>query len=364
MIFRYISINSPDRSPVRAVFSSCKDDNDKLRTGVVYENDALKLSLNGKELSAKKAVVSYLSSNEAQITLDNAIVGYNNIIFTVATSEKDGTTSLNGAMTLDDAEYNVTGNVTSSDVLTLNVSQKMVSAVVGKWYLQYSQYEEEIFPGFPEFGTDIKTEPCMIAKLQTDKQIVKFMNQELRPVQVETFLQGILGGYVKSLDWINFDEKGNVSLQFDLDAQTPDVVFPDGQILKEGDLKFFTKKDKIYLAVNGALIDLLKPMLEGKIDFSKLPLEETAGYYAMPLLYSQKDLKPATALAQGKNINMYVDKAMMQPMIGMMVSLIPDDMVVAGLPIKSLMQEMNVIMTDAKSFDLGLILAQEPAPAE
>lgn len=340
-----------------AVFSSCKDDNDKLRTGVVYENDALKLSLNGKELSAKKAVVSYLSSNEAQITLDNAIVGYNNIIFTVATSEKDGTTSLNGAMTLDDAEYNVTGNVTSSDVLTLNVSQKMVSAVVGKWYLQYSEVVD------PDWGFT-SLEPCMIAKLQTDKQIVKFMNQELRPVQVETFLQGILGGYVKSLDWINFDEKGNVSLQFDLDAQTPDVVFPDGQILKEGDLKFFTKKDKIYLAVNGALIDLLKPMLEGKIDFSKLPLEETAGYYAMPLLYSQKDLKPATALAQGKNINMYVDKAMMQPMIGMMVSLIPDDMVVAGFPIKSLMQEMNVIMTDAKSFDLGLILAQEPAPAE
>lgn len=349
---------------IAAVFTSCKDDNDKLRTGVVYENDALKLDLNGQPLLAKKAVVNYVSSSEAQITLDNAIVGYDNIVFNVTTTEKEGLTYMDGAMTLNDAEFKVVGSVTASDVMSLNITQKMVSSVVGKWYLQYLQYEEELFPGFPEFGTDIKTEPCVIANLQTDKEKVKFMNQELTPAQVETFLQGILGGYVKSLDWINFDEKGNISLQFDLDAQNTDVVFPDGQILKEGDLKFFTKKDMIYLAVNGTLIDLLKPMLGDKIDFSKLPLEETAGYYAMPMLYSQKDLKPSTALAQGKNVNIYVNKAMMQPMIQLMISLLQDNTNVGGIEIKPLMQEMNVIMTDAKSFDLGLILAQEPLPAK
>lgn len=149
-----------------------------------------------------------------------------------------------------------------------------------------------------------------------------------------------------------------------MDANNKDVVFPDGQLLKEGDLKFYTKENKIYLAVNAELIKLLIPKMEGKVDISKLPLVSTSGYYAMPMLYSQENMKPSTAIAQGKNINIYVDKAMMQPMIGMMISLIPDDMNVAGFPVKPIMTDLNVIMTDAKSFDLGLILAQNPAPAE
>lgn len=336
-------------------FSSCKDD-DKLRTGVVYENDALALSVNGQTLAGKKAVINYLSSSEAQITLDQTIVGHDNIVFTVATSEANGLINLNGDLSLDDAEYKVTGNVTSADHLTISVTQKMTSVVVGKWYLQYSEIDD------PWFG---KTqEPCMITSIKTDKTVVSFMGQSLTPVQVETFLKSILGGYVKSLDWIEFNEKGNVSLQFDLDANNKDVVFPDGQILKEGDLKFYTKEGKIYLAVNAEVIKLLIPTSESKVDISKLPLVSTSGYYAMPMLYSQENLKPSTAIAQGKNINIYVDKAMMQPMIGMMISLIPDDMNVGGFPIKPIMKDLDLIMKEGKSFDLGLILAQNPVPAE
>lgn len=337
-------------------FSSCKDD-DKLRTGVVYENDALALSVNGQTLAGKKAVVNYLSSSEAQITLDQTIVGYDNIVFTVNTTDGNGLQNMKGNLSLDDAEYEVVGSVTDADKLTLAVIQKMTSPVVGKWYLQYSEVVD------PDWGFT-SLEPSMIASLKTDKQVVSFMGVDRRPVDVENFLKTILGAYVKSLDWIEFNEKGNVSLQFDLDANNKDMVFPDGQILKEGDLKFYTKEKMIYLAVKAELIDLLKPSLEGNVDFSKLPLELTAGYYAMPMLYSQENMKPSTAIAQGKNINIYVDKAMMQPMIGMMISLIPDDMNVAGFPVKPIMTDLNVIMTDAKSFDLGLILAQNPAPAE
>lgn len=340
-------------------FTSCKDD-DKLRTGVVYENDALVLSVNGQTLTGKKAVVNYLSSSEAQITLDQTIVGHDNIVFTVATSEGNGLQNLKGNLSLDETDYEVVGNVTDADKLTLAVTQKMTSAVVGKWYLQYS--EELSYPDYPDFGTTNK--PCMITSIKTDKTVVSFMGQQLTPLQVEGFLKTILGGYVESLDWIEFKENGNVSLQFDLDANNKDVVFPDGQLLKEGDLKFYTKENKIYLAVNAELIKLLIPKMEGKVDISKLPLVSTSGYYAMPMLYSQENMKPSTAIAQGKNINIYVDKAMMQPMIGMMISLIPDDMNVAGFPVKPIMTDLNVIMTDAKSFDLGLILAQNPAPAE
>lgn len=337
-------------------FSSCKDD-DKLRTGVVYENDALALSVNGQTLAGKKAVVNYLSSSEAQITLDQTIVGYDNIVFTVNTTGGNGLQNMKGNLSLDDAEYEVVGSVTDADKLTLAVIQKMTSPVVGKWYLQYSEVVD------PDWGFT-SLEPSMIASLKTDKQVVSFMGVDRRPVDVENFLKTILGAYVKSLDWIEFNEKGNVSLQFDLDANNKDMVFPDGQILKEGDLKFYTKEKMIYLAVKAELIDLLKPSLEGNVDFSKLPLELTAGYYAMPMLYSQENMKPSDALNQGGNINIYVNKAMMQPMIGMMISLIPDDMNVAGFPVKPIMTDLNVIMTDAKSFDLGLILAQNPAPAE
>lgn len=337
-------------------FTSCKDD-DKLRTGVVYENDALVLSVNGQTLTGKKAVVNYLSSSEAQITLDQTIVGHDNIVFTVATSEGNGLQNLKGNLSLDETDYEVVGNVTDADKLTLAVTQKMTSAVVGKWYLQYSEVVD------PDWGFT-SLNPCMITSIKTDKPMVYFMGMDRRPVEVETFLKTILGGYVKSLDWIEFKENGNVSLQFDLDANNKDVVFPDGQLLKEGDLKFYTKENKIYLAVNAELIKLLIPKMEGKVDISKLPLVSTSGYYAMPMLYSQENMKPSTAIAQGKNINIYVDKAMMQPMIGIMISLLDDEQEVGGIKIKPIMMDLDLIMKEGKSFDLGLILAQNPVPAK
>lgn len=341
-------------------FSSCKDD-DKLRTGVVYENDALALTVNGQTLAGKKAVINYLNSSEAQITLDQTIVGHDNIVFTVATSDANGLINLNGDLSLDDAEYKVTGNVTSADHLTISVTQKMTSVVVGKWYLQYSSIID------PDFGF-ASIEPSMIVSLLTDKPMVSFMGMEMRPAQVEQFLKTILSGYVKSLDWIEFNENGNVSLQFDLDANNKDVVFPDGQLLKEGDLKFYTKENKIYLAVKAELIDLLKPTLEGKVDFSKLPLIQTSGYYAMPMLYSNDAIQAPNQnnipLKQGANCNIYVNKAMMQPMIGMMISLLDDETEIGGIKIKSIMMDLDLIMKEGKSFDLGLILAQNPAPAE
>lgn len=335
-------------------FSSCKNDDDKLRTGVVYEKEALKLSVNGQVLTDRKAVISFLSSSEAQITLSQTIVGYENIVFTVNASENAGNTALNGNLTLDGAEYKIQGDVTSSDVMTLNITQKMTSPVVGKWYLQYANVVD------PDWGFESQ-DPCVIASIKTDKTVLSFMGKNRTPFEVETFLKTILGGYVKSLDWIEFNENGNISLQFDLNAQSKDVVFPDGQILKEGDLKFYTKDKKVYLAVKATIIDLL---LEGKVDFSKLPLEQTAGYYAMPMLYSQDNLKPSTAIDQGKNINIYVDKAMMQPMIVMMISLLDDKTNVGGIEIKPVMTDLNVIMSEAKSFDLGLIMAQNPLPAK
>lgn len=332
-----------------SVCSSCSDDNkENVRPDATFENQSLKLSMNGTAMENRSVAVKFTSNTDAQITLNQVILGSNEATMPVKLVKTNAGSTITGEATMGETQVSVTGDLTNADVLTLNVATKNTSKAVGKWYLQYQNGDWDVVPS-------------LLVNLNTPKEKVILFGMEQDPKLLPNFFNLILGGYVKALDWIEFKENGNVALQFDLDSNTPDVVFPDGNIVKEGDIKFFTREGKIYLAVSEKLIGSLLPGSKA-IDPSKLPVEMTAGYIAIPMLFNNENMNPEGALEQGKTLNIFADKAMMQPMMPILTELVPEDMVVV-FPIKPIMQEMTVIIDECNSFEIGLILAQQEAPA-
>lgn len=335
---------------VISVCSSCSDDNkEKVRPDATFENQSLKLSMNGTAIENRSVAVKFTSNTDAQITLNQVILGSNEATMPVKLVKTNTGSTITGEATMGETQVSVTGDLTNADVLTLNVATKNTSKAVGKWYLQYQ-------------NGDFGVVPSMLVDLKTTKEKVILFGIPQDPSALPNFFNIILGGYVKALDWIEFKENGNVSLQFDLDSNTPDVVFPDGSIVKEGDIKFFTREGKIYLAVSEKLIGSLLPGGSKAIDPSQLPVEMTAGYIAIPMLFNNNNMNPEGALDQGKTLNIYADKAMMQPMMPILTELVPENMVIV-FPIKPIMKEMTVIIDESTSFEIGLILAQQEAPA-
>lgn len=334
---------------VISVCSSCSDDNkEKVRPDATFENQSLKLSMNGTAIENRSVAVKFTSNTDAQITLNQVILGSNEATMPVKLVKTNTGSTITGEATMGETQVSVTGDLTNADVLTLNVATKNTSKAVGKWYLQYQNGDWDV-------------EPDMLVNLKTSKETVSFMNMAMKPAQFEGFISTILGGYVQALKWIEFKEDGNISLSFMLNSEA--VVFPDNAIVKDGDLKFFTREGKIYLAVSEKLIGSLLPGGSKAIDPSQLPVEMTAGYLAMPMLFNNDNMNSATALDQGKTLNVFVNKAMMQPMMSLIIPMIPDGTEIAGMNIKNLMNDMDVIIKESTSFELGLILAQQEAPA-
>ena len=294
-------------------FSACSDD-DKPNYNGTYEGDKLKLSVNGADIANKSVILS-----ETAIDLKSIIVGEGNLSVPV-TFEGNKFTGVNNtkerAITID--------GVIDNHVLSLNVTLKITSDLVGTW---------NVFDGNISLSIEAP-----------EGTMLSFMGNKMPVSQFEMLLPILMGSVPQAyLKDITFNENGYITAHYD----------PKGQVGKEGwiespatAMNWYVKENQVFLVPN------LAAMVSSKADSNDILLEILEN--GLPLNYS------ITTLESGeKQLLAYVTKEQMLPMMDIIIELVngldPNSNPMLGM-VKTILPEFKEALTVCTKFDLGMKL--------
>ncbi|MGL5563651.1 MAG: hypothetical protein ACRDCN_13690 [Tannerellaceae bacterium] len=295
-------------------FSACSDD-DKPNYNGTYESDKLKLTLNGADVTNKAVILS-----ETAIDLESIIVGENNLSVPV-TFEGNKFTGINNTT---DRAITVDGTI-ENQVLTLSVTLKMTSPLVGTW---------NIFDG----NISLQLEA-------PEGTMLSFMGTEMPASQFEMLLPILMGSVPQAyLKDVTFNENGFITAHYD----------PTGQAGKNGwvespatAMNWYVKDNQVYLVPNLAAM-----VSSSKTDSNDILLDILKN--GLPLNFSFTDLESGE-----KQLLAYVTKDQMLPMMDIIIELVdgldPNSNPMLGM-VKTILPEFKEALTVCTKFDLGMKL--------
>ncbi|MGL6179034.1 MAG: hypothetical protein ACRC13_07415 [Tannerellaceae bacterium] len=295
-------------------FSACSDD-DKPNYNGTYESDKLKLTLNGADVTNKAVILS-----ETAIDLESIVVGENNLSVPV-TFEGNKFTGINNTT---DRAITVDGTI-ENQVLTLSVTLKMTSPLVGTW---------NIFDG----NISLQLEA-------PEGTMLSFMGTEMPASQFEMLLPILMGSVPQAyLKDVTFNENGFITAHYD----------PTGQAGKNGwvespatAMNWYVKDNQVYLVPNLAAM-----VSSSKTDSNDILLDILKN--GLPLNFSFTDLESGE-----KQLLAYVTKDQMLPMMDIIIELVdgldPNSNPMLGM-VKTILPEFKEALTVCTKFDLGMKL--------
>lgn len=295
-------------------FSACSDD-DKPNYNGTYEGDKLKLSLNRTDITNKS-----VSLSETAIDLKSIIIGEDNLSVPV-TFEGNKFTGVNNT---NDRAISIDG-VIDNHVLSLNVTLKMTSALVGTW---------NVFE--PNISLDLEA---------PEGTMLKFMGQQMPASQFEMLLPILMGSVPQAyLKDITFNENGFITAHYD----------PNGQAGKNGwvespatAMNWYVKDNQVYLVPNLAAM-----VPSSKADSNDILLDILKN--GLPLNFSF-----TTSESGEKQLLAYVTKEQMLPMMDIIMELVtgldPNSNPMLGMVI-TILPEFKEALTVCTKFDLGMKL--------
>lgn len=197
------------------------------------------------------------------------------------------------------------------------------SPISGTWKLKKVEGAAEIMVNI-ESSNDSVTITYPATEGTPEESIVS-SNEEFAAF-FKMILGGIAGDYLSALNWIEFQDNGDIRLSYTSEGTT--TILPAGMV------RHYPKGDKIYFGVSKDLLASL-----GDIDFSKISgIKEMHGDIAMPLLYRTK----------GNETQLFVNKEMMMPFFDIAAGLMPEmGYIVAGF---------KSAIAGTTTFELGLVL--------
>ena len=306
---------------VLSFFTACSDDDkedDSWKTITnTYKTESLILNGTAEDASSSKSVKVDASSLEAAtVVLNNIVIGQPEVSINAQMVKEGEKFLLTGSTKDDNSETSIEGSI-STGVLTLKVSYKNTSALVGTWacdatdaissiYLNFSNESGKVLFGTTEVTNDV------------------FVN----------FMKNIVGGYTTNLTSVEFKEDATIEIKYvDLNNKEPHTL--------TGLLTYFIKDSKLYVIPN------LAGLLSSKAD-STSGLESllTNG---IPMSYK---------LENGK-LTVYTEKALLTsvlPIVKPLLETITDPTFVAFKPM--ILQAITII-EESTTFDFGLNMLKQ-----
>lgn len=339
-----------------------KTDNKKLVVDITtkgatgdYANENLIALVNG-EVAPENAKIKITGTKitDATMILDGFVLGEEEpieitglqVTKEAAAKESDDdvkvTQKFTGEYSDEYKTVSVGGTITNY-TMTVNVTVKNTSAVVGKWKIAKEM-------GLDNFGNETEVHRVIINVENTTGKII-FLGSEQDVNVFGPFLKMIamgygLDNYLDALNYFEFKENGSIALSFnDPQNGNAEMTIPN-ELIPEGTIRWYAKEGKVYFVVNMDLINMI-PGGYGSI-FSQL-FEVKDGYVHVPINF--------TKTANG--VDIYFDKAFLQQAFPIIKGLIPSE----GLGdlqaiIEMVIPEMETIINESTKFEVGLGLAK------
>lgn len=293
-------------------FSACSDD-DKPSYNGTYDGDKLKLSVNGADVTNKSVILS-----ETAIDLKSIIIGEDNLSIPV-TFEGNKFTGVNNttdrAITID--------GIVENKVLTLNVTLKMTSPLVGTW---------NVF------------EPNISLKLEAPEgTMLSFMGQQMPASQFEMLLPLLMGSVPQAyLKDVTFNENGFITAYYDPTGQAGKNAWVESPATA---MNWYVKDNQVYLVPN--LAAMIPP---SKTDSNDILLDILKN--GLPLNFTI-----TTSESGEKQLLAYVTKDQMLPMMDIIIELVngldPNSNPMLGM-VKTILPEFKEALTVCTKFELGM----------
>ena len=326
------------------IFISCDSDDDKKegwqQVATTYKDEALKLSVNGTETTGKSVTITTSSDTKATVTLNGIVPGEKELTIdaTMLQTKSGENFQLQGESKTDLRTVSISGSVIAGGDLTLNVTLKMTSTVVGTW---------GIAPMSDVNGDGKIDEKDFVSpfyvKLENASGTVSFKGQTISNQEFTTGLSMAGGQVVAShLRAVTFAESGDVSISYSVEGNENITSTPAGMI------SYYVKDGMVYLIPD---ITALMSKSTGPGAGGILTILETG----IPLKFN------IVTEAGTTDINLYLDKSMLQtllPIANLVLGNIQSESDFVKL-LKEALPDLSAIVTDSQSFEMGLNLVKK-----
>lgn len=300
------------------------------------------LTYNGAEASSFSASVAIkaISETVATISINGFVPGAESIkIENAVLSEKDNVYTVSGSAKTDEYEISFTGTISEDRKMNGAVTYKLLSPIVGKWGAKIGQGDvaESIF-NFTSKEGKVQFPAEIIAMLPTELQNI--IKEEMSDNELVPAVKGLLGNYVKYLNYIEFTEGGGLNIAYTEIGKT------DVQKL-EGLLNYYIKDGQVYLVP-----DLSKLM-------GMMSVRTKAAWDPSTIL---TDGIPLDFKLENNVLNIYLNREVTVGTLQFVNGLLP---ILGGLLgdkaelVTTIFTTVNSIVNESTTFEAGLVLEKK-----
>ena len=277
------------------VMTSCtkndgeSDDSKWKEVSGTYTGENLALTVNGTEALDKSVVVAAQSSSTAEMTLTGVVLGEESVTVNTVMSSADGTDyQFEGENSNNDRVISVEGTLVDG-VLSLTVSNTIVSELVGNWQLKINEIPDSFEP------TELVRSAEFYMALETPNDSLDLGIFKLQNEQVKTLFSSLVGPMIgKAIDYANIDfvADGTFGLAFRKTGEAQDFQLPPLGI------QYYVQTEEnsnhLYGAVPKLLMDMIPGLLEGKMTEEQIAalmagvqslLVDLNTHYALPMQF-------------------------------------------------------------------------------